>query len=647
MNHLDGLNERQRAAALHKDGPLLIIAGAGTGKTKTLTHRIMNLVKEGVPPMEILAITFTNKAANEMAVRVRTLLGTGTTRHFPLQSTRSNAPFIGTFHSLGAFIMRESGEAIGMPRAFSILDKRESLSLVKEAIKERGIDPKQFVPERISTIISKNKGELISVEEYAAGAGNNYFPAILSTIWLAYEKKLSEHKAVDFDDLIAKTVTLLRKNETARHYQNKWKYVHIDEYQDTNTAQYELARILAAAGNICVVGDADQNIYSWRGAKIRNILNFEKDYPGTTTVLLEENYRSTRTILAAANDVIKKNKHRKEKNLFTKNTDGEKITLYEGYDEGDESLFVARKIAELVRGGTVPKDIAVLYRANFQSRVLEEALIEHSLPYQILGIKFFERKEVKDVLAFIRAARNPDNTIDIKRVINVPPRGIGKITIERTLSGNKDKLSPALREKVARFETLLTALREASTKLKPSEFIKFVIKESGMEKYFATGTEDDKERLENARELATLAVKYDVLPVEEGVENLLADAALVSDQDSLENGGNAVRLMTVHASKGLEFPYVFITGMEQDLFPHKKIGESFVSEEEGEEERRLFYVALTRAEKKIFLSYASFRTIFGSRQVNAPSEFITDIDETLIEPDQGAGYADTATVYLE
>jgi len=647
MDHLKGLNERQREAAQHTKGPLLIVAGAGTGKTKTLTHRIMNLVKEGIPPNEILAITFTNKAASEMAMRVGALLGTGTTRQLPFQSARSNTPFIGTFHSLGAFIMRENGEAIGVPRAFAIFDKRESLSLIKEAIKEHGLDPKQFSPQQLSTTISKNKGELVSIEEYTANAGSNYFPTILASVWQTYERKLTEHKALDFDDLLVKTVTLLKKDEIGRHYRDKWRYVHIDEYQDTNTAQYEMARILAAHGNICVVGDADQNIYSWRGAKIRNILNFEKDYPGTTTVLLEENYRSTQTILTAANDIIKKNKHRKEKNLFTKNTGGEKIILFEGYDEGDEAMFVARKAAELIREGATPQDIAILYRANFQSRVLEEALLEHSIPYQILGTKFFERKEVKDVLAFIRAARNPDNVLDIKRVINVPPRGIGKVTTEKVLAGKKDMLTKAMREKVTRFETALTAIREASEKSKPSDLVKFVIKETGMEQHFSTGGEEGKERLENARELATLALKYDLLPEEEGVENLLADAALASDQDSLGNSGNAVRLMTVHASKGLEFPYVFITGMEQDLFPHKRIGEFSVSEEEGEEERRLFYVALTRAEKQVFLSYASFRTIFGSRQVNAPSEFLTDIDEELIETDQGAGYSDTAEINLE
>jgi len=631
MTHLEGLNPAQKEAVLHKDGPIIIVAGAGTGKTKTLTHRIIHLIKGGVDPEEILAITFTNKAAKEMKGRVDAMLKSDPA--FQQSASGFGLPFMSTFHSLGVHILKESGKHMGIPRHFTILDKDGSLSVIKSVIKAQGLDPKQFSPERAQWTISRQKGDMITAEEYAASAGNQYFPRVLSSVWLAYEKELLKQKSLDFDDLILKPTILLKKYGGVRtYYQNKWRYVHIDEYQDTNISQYELTRLLVGNNkNICAVGDGDQCIYSWRGADFKNILNFEKDYVGAKSVILEQNYRSTQTILTVANDIIKKNKVRKEKNLFTKNTEGTKISLFEAIDEVDEALFVAHKSAELIKKKVAPKDIAVLYRANFQSRTLEEAFLSLDLPYQVLGVKFFDRKEVKDVLAFIRAGLNPENLHDIKRVINIPPRGIGKVTLAKMFAGQEETLTPAMKERVSKFRILLSSINETALNKKTSELIKFVLKKTGLEEALKKGTDEDKERLENIRELVTLATKYDIFTPEEGVEKLLADAALATDQDSLEKNENAVKLMTVHASKGLEFPYVFITGLEDDLFPHKKMGEANVNEEQEEEERRLFYVAITRAKKKLLLSYASFRTIFGSKQINVPSEFITDIDDAFLE----------------
>lgn len=631
MKHLEHLNEMQREAAVHKDGPLLIIAGAGTGKTSTLTHRILNLIKEGVPPSEILAITFTNKAAKEMSIRVANLLEKyGFTAGLRYEDAR---PWIGTFHSLGVYVLRAHAHVFGLTKHFAILDKSGASSLMKEAVKAEGLDPKQFSPDRIGNVISRQKGNLMTVERYRTEAGNSYFPTIVAGVWGRYEEYLKREKALDFDDLILKTVILLRDNPEIRaSYQKRWRYIHIDEYQDTNGAQYELARLLTGTNkNICVVGDADQNVYSWRGANIQNILNFEQDYEGAQTILLEENYRSTQTILTAANDIIKKNTVRKEKNLYTKNSTGEKIGIIETYDEGGEARAIGQKIKELRAEGAQPEDIAILYRANFQSRALEEAFLLMDVPYQVLGVRFFERKEVKDILSFIRAGLNPDSLSDIKRIIDVPPRGIGKTTLAKMFAKDEASLPPAGQKRVAEFWKLLSDIKEYALLEKTSNLIKFVSEKTGIEASLKTGHDDDNERLENIHELVTLATKYDILPPDEAVEKLLGDAALASDQDSLMESENAVKLMTVHASKGLEFPYVFVAGLEHDLFPHRRMGEKAVSKEDGEEERRLFYVAVTRAKKKLFLSHAAVRTIFGERRMNTPSEFLSDISSECVE----------------
>ncbi len=647
MTHLLGLNEQQKEAVLQKNGPVLIIAGAGAGKTKTIAHRILHLIKNGVHPENILAITFTNKAAKEMRERVEKIIASDKKLNIPL--TYNHKPFISTFHSLGVHIIKENSKIIGLTKNFSIMDRSDSSKLVKECLKSLDIDPKQFEPSKILNIISREKGNLISAQEYSVGSEKNGYTlqSVTQKVWPMYENKLAQEKALDFDDLLLKSYNILKNHkEVLEKYQNLWKYIHIDEYQDTNKVQYMTAKLLAEKNrNICVVGDVDQSIYSWRGADIENILSFEKDYPEAKVILLEENYRSTQTILSVANEVIKNNKLRKEKNLFTKNTVGEKVSFLKALNEIEEARFIARKAQELIGKGVSPREISVLYRANFQSRVLEEAFLTENVPYQVLGTKFFERKEVKDVLSFLRASLNPESLSDLKRIINIPARGIGKVTILKIFEGGKDKLPDGIKEKVNSFFNLLAKIKNETEKLKPSEVIKFIIKESGLELELQRGNDEDKERLENMRELATLAIKYDHLPKPEGIEKLLEEAALMTDQDSLEKNENAVKLMTVHASKGLEFDYVIITGLEQDLFPHQGMGTEAKTPEEMEEERRLFYVALTRARKKLFLTYAEMRTIYGSQQMNLPSIFLGEFDNGHLE-EENFEYREKI-VYLE
>ncbi|MBX4195800.1 UvrD-helicase domain-containing protein, partial [Candidatus Parcubacteria bacterium] len=527
----------------------------------------------------------------------------------------------------------KEAQRLNLPRHFSIFDKDDSKRAVKEALVNVGLDPKTHEPERILGIISKEKSRDTTFDEYAVHSEGGYFAGTVTDVWKEYEKLLARDKALDFDDLLLKTVRLLRTNSAVRdHYRKIWKYIHIDEYQDTNKVQYEIVQLMVGEEhNIAVVGDIDQNIYSWRGADIQNILKFEKDYPEAKIVLLEENYRSTKNILNAANTVIEKNKIRVKKNLFTANSAGDKIGLFTGFDEVSEAEFVALKAEEMIRAGVYPEEIAALYRANFQSRVLEEAFLEHKVPYQLLGTRFFERKEIKDVVSYLRAALNEDCLSDVKRVINIPARGIGKATIAKIFAGDESILPAGTRQKIADFRRLLSEIREKAKTARPSETISFIISASGMEGEWKTGTSEELDRLENAYELSAFASRYDHLEPEEGVENFLSDAALQSDQDELAEQKNGVRLMTVHASKGLEFDTVFITGLEDGLFPHQRITKEGITAEEAEEERRLFYVALTRARKKIFLAYAQVRTIFGQRQVNIPSEFIFDIPPELTE----------------
>lgn len=633
MNPLvNGLNEGQKAAVLATEGPVLIIAGAGAGKTKTLTHRIGNLIEKGVPPEAILAITFTNKAAKEMRERVFRLLGKEGLATGGGWGMARGVPFIGTFHGLGMAILREKGERIGIPKGATILDADDAGKLIKKSMAKAGIDPKQFEPRKMQSLISRHKGNMGTPDDIEKITPNRYLGQSLKRVFAIYEATLRETNVLDFDDLLAKTVTLLEGHkDILAYYTTRWQYVHVDEYQDTNEVQYRLARLLAGTRkNICVVGDSDQNIYSWRGASIANILEFEEDYPGTQVILLEQNYRSTQNILSAANNVIAKNTMRKPKNLFTANASGEPLSLFESYDETDEARYVATKIATLLAHGVHPKDIAVLYRTNFQSRVLEEALLFSGIPYQVLGTRFYERKEVKDVIAYLRAAMNPRSAFDLERVINVPARGVGKVTLDKILSGQRDALPATMRAKVDAFFALLARIKDATETMKPSALISFIITETGIEKRLSEGDDEDTERLANVRELVTVAMRYDVFPDQEGLMQFLSDVALESDQDNMKESSDAVRLMTIHAAKGLEFDHVFITGMEQDLFPSRRSQDESKDISEREEERRLFYVALTRAAQKVFLSYASFRTIFGQRQVNLPSEFLADIGDDLL-----------------
>jgi len=642
------LNPAQKEAVEHTSGPILVLAGAGAGKTKVLVSRIINLIENGVSPENILAITFTNKAAGEMRERVLSSIENNTHINRPAFGSYydKKIPFVSTFHSLGVHILRADGTKIGIPRTFKIYDRSDGVSAIREAMKKLGISTKEWSPSKIQSIISKQKGDNLDPNRYEIDNGNPAVARIVSPVWKEYELILKRERSLDFDDLLLKTLHLLEDQETREKYQNQWSHLHIDEYQDTNAVQYEIAmRLVGKDRNIFVVGDGDQNIYSWRGADMKNILGFEDDFPNSKVVLLEKNYRSTKNILRAAQDVIEKNTMRKDKTLFTDNEDGEKISVIYAYDEADEARNVAEKITELKNSGTKLKDIAILYRTNFQSRALEEAMISHDIPYHLLGTRFFERKEIKDILSYIRLGVDPESVADIRRVINVPRRGIGKVTLAKVVAGKTATLSHKVRAEVESFNRIIAKIKSQIGILKPSEFVAFVYENSGikneLEKFGLKKDEEEKERIQNIGELITLATKYDAMSPEEGVVRLLDDVALASDQDSLEGAKNGVRLMTIHASKGLEFDVVFITGLEEGLFPQTRDG---VSLEEEEEERRLCYVAITRAKKKVFLTQAAMRTIFGSRTYSMPSRFLDDISEDVIDTGESKPIK---TIYLD
>lgn len=647
--YLEGLNEPQTEAVLYTEGPLMILAGAGSGKTRVITHRIVHLIHKGVSPHHILAVTFTNKAAKEMRERVINL----THEYFPSdRSVIDSYPTVTTFHSLGVRVLREFHEMIGLRRHFTIYDRSDSQKAVKQAIEKANYNPKEFEPRKILSAISRAKGEGKTLTEFEDEA--NSFPERVTTaVWENYESILHTEHALDFDDLLIKTLHLLKKQEFVREtLQRRYQYIHVDEYQDTNRVQFAITELLAGdSRNICVVGDLDQSIYSWRGADIKNVLQFEKKFPQAKTILMEENYRSTKNIIGASNDVIKKNQNRVEKNVFTNNHEGEKITLYVAMTGQDEAEYVATTAKSLIADGADPATIAALYRTNFQSRALEEAFLNFEIPYQLLGTKFFERKEIKDVLSYLRLALNPNSTTDLSRIINEPPRGIGKVTALKIIEGKRDQLNAGANAKVKIFDDIMSDITKVVTEKTLSDTIKFILIRTGIELSLKKeGTEEALERVENLYELVTIASRYNSLPPEEALEQFIENVTLQSDQDELKDKAeqNAVRLMTVHASKGLEFPYVFITGLEQGLFPHERLDDGRV---DNEEERRLFYVALTRAEKKVFLSYAHLRTIFGSQRVNLPSEFLNDISPEYIKQenptgnDRHSGYE--TTVYLD
>ena len=626
MNLIDSLNDRQKEAVVNTDGPMLILAGAGSGKTKVLTTKVAYLIEEkNIDPNNILAITFTNKAAKEMKERI-----------FKLEGNSAFYIQISTFHSFGLKILKENCELLGYEKNFTILDSDDSLSIIKKIIKELNIDANKYNPKAIKNVISNNKNEIIDPEKYSLYV-NTDFDEIALEVYRKYEKSLKINNAVDFDDLLILPLKLFNNNSgVLQKYQEKYKYVFIDEYQDTNEPQYILSKMISAKyKNITVVGDADQAIFTWRGANYKNILNFEKDYKDAKVVLLEENYRSTKTILNAANNVIKNNKVRKEKNLWTQNEEGSKITYYKAFDEKDESNYVVNEIKKLIEKGVNPKDICVLYRANAQSRTVEEAFLTSNISYNIVGsYAFYNRKEIKDLIAYLKLIYNNKDDVSLLRVINYPKRGIGNKAIEN-LAIKSNVLDKSLYEvidsgKELDFKNMIEEIKKEESHLTLTELIDMVLDKSGMKK----SLEDEKSieadiRLENLEEFKSIAKAMEINEGIVSLEELLDKLALVSDVSEQKNDNeDKVTLMTMHAVKGLEYDYVFIVGVEEGLFPHSN---SLESNDELEEERRLCYVAITRAKKKLYLINARSRILYGKVSSNVPSRFINEISDEYIE----------------
>ena len=629
MKYLEGLNDAQKRAVLAVEGPVSVLAGAGSGKTRVLTTRIYHLIRSGVPANQILAVTFTNKAAREMRERVRAMLGSD-----------GSLPFIATFHGLGREILESYGSEIGIPRFFSIYDRADSEKVIATALKALDVEAKEFSPRAIMGRISRYKGEGMQAREFYEKHGRGSFGSrITAEVWIRYEKTLKEEKSLDFDDLISLPVRLLEEHADIRALaQARWSSVSIDEYQDTNGLQERLAGILAEKHkNLFVVGDGDQAIYGWRGAKMENILNFEKKYPAAQTIILEQNYRSTKNLVDAANAVIEKNKNRKKKYSTTEHAAGEPIVVHFAINAEDEARWIALKIRELMRNGTKPEEIAILFRTNFQSRALEEGLLKAGVPYKLLGTHFFARKEVKDALAWMRLALDPSREVDKLRAAASPSRGIGKVTLGKLVAGKRSELRAGEIAKVETFERIIAELASAAETLVPSEFVKLVIEKSGLRRALVEeGNEEDRERFENIEELASVAARQDAVVGKEGISAFLAEAALASDQDELDqNDKKGVTLMTVHAAKGLEFGTVFVSGMEEGLFPHSAMGGD--EKRDDEEERRLFYVAMTRAKTRLFLTLARIRKIYGSDSLAEPSSFLADIDNSLMLYDETNG----------
>lgn len=636
VKYLDGLNEAQRSAVLAKDGPVSVLAGAGSGKTRVLATRVYHLIREGVSAERILAITFTNKAAREMRERVHKMLAHGSPQTGGLP--QASLPFIATFHGLGRELLESHGKAIGVSRFFSVYDRDDSEKAVAAALKTLDVGAKEHSPRAILGRISRAKGEGLTAGEFREKHARSGFGArIAAEAWLRYEKTLAEEKALDFDDLIALPLRMLEEHADVRALaQARWDYIHIDEYQDTNDLQERLAGILAEKHkNLFVVGDGDQAIYGWRGAKMENILEFDKRYPEAQTIILEHNYRSTKNIVDAANAVIEKNKNRKEKRSTTGNAQGAPIVVRATLSAEDEARWIALTIRELMRGGTMPEDIAILFRTNFQSRALEEGLLRAGVPYKLIGTRFFARKEVKDALSWMRLALDPSREADKMRAAAAPPRGIGRVTLGKLAAARRGELRAGELAKVAAFEHVIGELARAAETLIPSEFVRLVVEKSGMKRVlFDEGSEEDRERFENVEELASVAARHDASPGREGIAAFLAEAALAGDQDEIDRPSEkrGVTLMTVHAAKGLEFGAVFVSGMEEGLFPHAGMGGE--SERDEEEERRLFYVAITRAKERLFLTLARIRKIYGTDCVSAPSSFLADIDPLLVRYDE-------------
>ncbi|MCM3739412.1 DNA helicase PcrA [Oceanobacillus luteolus] len=636
---LAGLNKEQQEAVKHTEGPLLIMAGAGSGKTRVLTHRIAYLLGEkGVAPRNILAITFTNKAAREMRERVSKLVG-----------PEAEYMWVSTFHSMCVRILRRDIDRIGYNRNFTILDSGDQLSVVKQVLKNLNLDPKQFDPRAMLGQISSAKNELISDADFEKKA-SNFYERQVSQVYTGYQTMLRKNQSLDFDDLIMQTILLFKRvPEVLEFYQRRFQYIHVDEYQDTNHAQYFLVKQLASRfRNLCVVGDSDQSIYRWRGADISNILTFEEDYPNAKTVLLEQNYRSTKFILQAANKVIENNTGRKPKNLWTDNIEGNKINYYQAQTEQDEALFVIERIKELMRDGYQPSDVAILYRTNAQSRAMEDTLVKSNISYQMVGgTKFYDRKEIKDMLAYLRLITNPDDDISFERIVNEPKRGIGKSSIEKLRSYatmhdisffetlkevDFTGVSPRAANALAKFGELIQSLVDQQEFLTATDMVEQVLERTGYEEMLKREQSlESQSRLENLEEFKTVTQEFEKHAEDKTLVAFLTDLALIADIDRMdeeESSEQKVTLMTLHAAKGLEFPVVFLIGMEENVFPHSR---SMFDEEEMEEERRLAYVGITRAEKQLYLTNARMRTLYGRTNMNPVSRFIQEIPDELIE----------------
>ncbi|GAA0137498.1 DNA helicase PcrA [Paenibacillus sp. YSY-4.3] len=635
------LNPEQRKAVVTTEGPLLIMAGAGSGKTRVLTHRIAYLIAtRKAPPWAILAITFTNKAAREMQERVSQLVG-----------QEGKDIWVSTFHSMCVRILRRDIERIGFSSSFSILDSTDQLSVIRNCMKDLNMDTKKFEPKAVQAMISTAKNELITPQQYEQKIGD-YFEGIVAKVYTMYQKRLRQNNSLDFDDLIMKTIELFKEvPDVLDFYQKKFSYLHVDEYQDTNRAQYMLCKLLANKHHrICVVGDSDQSIYRWRGADITNILNFEEDYPEATTILLEQNYRSTSNILNAANAVIALNTGRKPKKLWTDKGDGDKIKVYRASSEHDEGYFVTSEIHNSIKRGRSYRDHAILYRTNAQSRVIEETLIKSDIPYQIVGgIKFYDRKEIKDLLAYLRLLSNPDDDISLTRIINVPKRGIGDTTVAKLAAAAAERgvslfrllytvddlgFSGRTRNALVEFYDMIAALHQMVEYLSVTELTEKLLEMTQYRLELQNeNTLESRSRLENIDEFLSVTMEFEKNNEDKTLVAFLTDLALISDIDTMndeeeDQPGDAVILMTMHSAKGLEFPVVFVIGMEEGVFPHSR---AFQDDEELEEERRLAYVGITRAEERLFLTCAQMRTLFGRTSANAPSRFLEEIPEELKE----------------
>ena len=622
---IEGLNEKQKEAVLYNEGPLLIIAGAGAGKTKTLTTKIAYLIEEGFAyPYNVLAITFTNKAAKEMKDRLYGLIG-----------DLAKKVQVSTFHSFGLKLLRENYQKLGYEANFVIMDSDDSLTVVKKIVKDLGYDPKIYNPRAIRNKISSCKNEMMTPEMYERYAVSDY-EKVMQKVYEKYEEKLKKNNSVDFDDLLLLPIKLFKENPIVlQKYQELYQYILIDEYQDTNEAQYILSKLISAKNRkITCVGDDSQSIYSFRGANYKNILNFEKDYKDAKTILLEENYRSTSTILDAANQVIKNNTQRKDKNLWTSRGKGEKIKYYRAYNEKDEAQYVIRKIKELRNKEVEYKDIAVLYRTNAQSRVLEEEMLKENMPYRVIGsFYFYSRKEIKDLIAYLRLIHNSKDNVSLLRVINTPKRGIGLRTIEN-LTEKADAEETSIYEAISsgkelEFKKMLEQLKSLSEELTLTELIDKVLDASGMRQELESEkTLEAEVRLENLEEFKSITKSFEEREGLISLEDFLLEISLISDVEEYKDDPNRISLMTVHSVKGLEFNHVFVVGMEEGIFPHMN---SLMETSELEEERRLCYVAITRAKDDLHLINARRRTLFGKEQINPVSRFIGEISPDLIE----------------